>query len=180
MSLPPEPPIVKPADLHWIYGIIEYQPIGYYPGQNSLVVVGIQLLGEQDLAEFMNEYQTSPGEVVTYVIRQMGGNPVVNLNKIPDKASTIAFQYTMAMAYPTLLTFYCISQQPSGDDLFLKLILFLTRLRPLLNQAQAEAAGLAQSWPSPMPPVPLLVLVQRSTCVVSALSSPWRKNWLLA
>ena len=131
---PPEPPIVQPADLRWIYGTIEYQPIGYYPGQNSLAVVGIRLPREQELAEFMNEYRTSPGEAVTFVVGQMGGNPVVNLDEIPDEASTVAVQYSIAMAYPTPLTFYRISQQPPGDDPFLDFILFLSMEQQVLPQ----------------------------------------------
>ena len=124
---PPEPPIVEPANLRWIYGTIEYQPIGYHPGQNRLAVVGIRLPREQDLNMFMDAYRSTDGEVATYVIVHVNGNPIIDLNEIPDEASTVAVQYAMAMAYPTPLTFYRILQQavqPQGDP-FLSFIYFL-------------------------------------------------------
>ena len=37
---PPEPPIIEPANLRWLYGTVENNPVTYGPGLNSLAVVG--------------------------------------------------------------------------------------------------------------------------------------------
>ena len=72
---PPEPPIVEPANLRWLYGTVEYNPVAYGPGLNSLVVVGDRLPRRQDLTAFMDEYQKEDADGANVNIVSVGGNP---------------------------------------------------------------------------------------------------------
>ena len=120
---PPEPAIVNPSDLRWLYGTVEYVPIAYNPGQNSLAVVGSEPPSLHDLTMFMNDNRrTTNGEQATFIMVNVGGGPLP-LNGLPDETSNVAVQYASAMAYPTPLTFYRTLQT---EEAFMDLIeLFL-------------------------------------------------------
>ena len=123
---PPEPPIVEPENLRWLYGTDQYVPAAFGPGQNSLAVVGDRLPRQQDLTDFMNAYQKATNGA-SFNIENVDGNPL-HLQELPDETSNVAVQYAAALAYPTPLFVFRIARTMAE---FIQLLHFLLDMQPV-------------------------------------------------
>ena len=124
---PPEPVIVVPENLRWLYGTVEYVPAAYFPGKNTLAVVGDRMPRRQDLTDFMDRYQTQDANGATFNIQNVEGFPP-NLGELPDERSNVAVQYSTAMAYPTQLFVFRIVRNEAA---FTQLLYFLLGMQPV-------------------------------------------------
>ena len=122
----PEPPIVKPEDLRWLYGTVSYVASAYHPGQNSLAVVGDHLPSQQDLTTFLDRYEKSANGA-TFNIQNVDGIPL-DLEELPNERSNVAAQYATAMAFPTPLFVFRIVRT---DEAFVELLHFLLNMQPV-------------------------------------------------
>ena len=124
---PPDPLIVEPGNLRWLYGTVSYVPAASGPGQNSLAVVGDRLLRKQDLTAFMEKYQKEDANKADSNIEHVNGNPF-NLWELPDATSNVTVQYATAMAFPTSLFVFRIVRTPAA---FEQLLRFLLGMQPV-------------------------------------------------
>ena len=124
---PDHPLVVEPSNLRWLYGTVEYHPVAYGPGKNTLAVVGNRLPRQQDLTAFMDAYREEDAAGATFNIENVDGEPL-NLWELPDDTSSVAVQYATAMAYPTPLSVFRVLRT---EDAFVDFIYFLLGMEPV-------------------------------------------------
>ena len=110
-----------------MYGTVEYNPVAYGLGQNSLAVVADRLPRKQDLTAFMEAYQKEDAAGADFKIVNVDGISL-NLGELPDEASSVAVQYATAMAYPAPLFVFHIVHT---EEEFLRLLFFLLDMQPV-------------------------------------------------
>ena len=124
---PDHPLVVEPKNLRWLYGTVEYHPVAYGPGKNTLAVVADRLPRQQDLTVFMDAYQKENAAGANFNVENVDDDPL-DLWEPPNETSNVAVQYATAMAYPTPLFVFRVART---EEAFLDLIHFLLGMEPV-------------------------------------------------
>ena len=117
-------PGMTPSVLRWMYKTNSFWPA--VPHQNMIGVLGFddEYPSQLDLTQFMTRYRSEAERPTFTLVQWNGGNNQSN----PGHVASVGIQYTAAMTYPTMLTFYSVggdtewapNGEPIAGDMYLE------------------------------------------------------------